>query len=423
MRFRFARKICMMGTTLRKVALTLTTAVGVLVVGGSLPTSWNLANDLIASAARSGGQPVPIQNADLTASGPGSLVSAMTMPGLVASGDGRHLQAARVMYRSTSGDDGAPTVVSGAVMVPVGPPPAGGWPIVAFGHGTTGIDQPCAPSNSDSLMGMSGLVAAIVGKGFAVVMPDYEGLGAPGVHPYTDARTAGLNMIDAVRALRLTFKNVSNRWMALGHSQGGGAAWAADERARGYAPELDLVGAVALAPAADVTKFVDKAQASTLTSDQMLAYPLIVESLARRFPDLNRDDYRNGWATRTWGALTACSGPLVNQRPAAAAGLSAAQLVPSSATAATRMRDQLQRWALPQEPLSAPMYVVYGSNDTLIDAQWTTDAIARACALGGTITWQLQPGKGHGDIDFSQALSWIVDRFAGKPATNDCPPK
>ena len=35
------------------------------------------------------------------------------------------------------------------------------------------------------------------------------------------ARTAGLNMIDAVRALRFTFKNVSNRWMALGHSQGG----------------------------------------------------------------------------------------------------------------------------------------------------------------------------------------------------------
>lgn len=401
--------------------MTLATAVGVLVVGGSLPASWTLANNLIASAARSGGQPVPIQAANLTGSGPGSLVSAMTMPGLVASGDGRHLQAARVLYRSTSGDTGAPTVVSGAVMVPVGPPPPGGWPIVAFGHGTTGIDEPCAPSNSDSLMGMSGVVAAIIGKGFAVVMPDYEGLGAPGVHPYTDARTAGLNMIDAVRALRLTFKNVSSRWVALGHSQGGGAAWAADERARSYAPELDLVGAVALAPAADVSKFVDKAKAGTLTQDQMLAFPLIIESLARRFPELSRDDYRNGWATRSWDALTACSGPLVNQRPAAAAGLAPAQLVPSSPTAENRMRDQLQKWALPQESLSAPMFVVYGSNDTLIDAQWTTDAIARACALGGTITWQLQPGKGHGDIDFSAALSWIVERFAGQPAANDCP--
>jgi dienelactone hydrolase len=410
----------MMRTTLRRVALTLTTAVGVLVIGASLPTSWTLANDLIASAARSGGQPVPIQTANLTGSGPGSLVSAMTMPGLVTSADGRHLQAARVVYRSTSGDDGAPTVVSGAVVVPLGRPPAGGWPIVAFGHGTTGIDEPCAPSDSDSLMGMSGLVAAIVSKGFGVVMPDYEGLGAPGVHPYTDAHTAGLNMIDAVRALRFTFKNVSNRWMALGHSQGGGAAWAADERARSYAPELDLVGAVSLSPAADVSKFVDKAQAGTLTRDQMLAFTLIIESLARRYPELNRDDYRNGWATRSWDALIACSGPLVNQRPAAAAGLTPAQLVPSSAIAATRMRERLARWALPQLPLSAPMYVVYGSDDTLIDAQWTTDAIARACALGGTIAWQLQPGKGHGDIDFSQALSWIVDRFAGKPATNDC---
>ena len=37
---------------------------------------------------------------------------------------------------------------------------------------------------------------------------DYR-VGAPGVHPYTDARTAGLNMIDAVRALRHTYPDVS----------------------------------------------------------------------------------------------------------------------------------------------------------------------------------------------------------------------
>jgi pimeloyl-ACP methyl ester carboxylesterase len=241
------------------------------------------------------------------------------------------------------------------------------------------------------------------------------------VHPYTDARTAGLNMIDAVRALRATFKNVSTRWAALGHSQGGGAAWAADERAREYAPELDLVGAVALAPAADVTKLVDKAQAGTLTSDQTLAFMLVVESLARRFPELNRDDFRHGTARRSWDALTACAGPLVDRRADAAAHLSPADVAPNSPIAATRMRQLLQRWALPQQALSAPLYVVYGDKDTLIDAQWTTDAIARACSLGGSITWDVQPGKGHGDIDFSAALSWIVDRFAGKPVTDECP--
>jgi pimeloyl-ACP methyl ester carboxylesterase len=261
----------------------------------------------------------------------------------------------------------------------------------------------------------------LTGKGFAVVMPDYEGLGAPGVHPYTDARTAGLNMIDAVRALGHTFKNVSKRWAALGHSQGGGAAWAADEQARQYAPDLDLVGAVALAPAADVTGLVDKAQTGTLTQDQRLAFTVVVESLARRFPDVHRDDYRRGVVAQSWDVLTSCAGPLVDQRPAAATRLAPDDIKPATPEAAARLRDPLARWSLPQEPLSAPMYVVYGSDDTLIDAQWTTDAIARACALGGNVEWDLQPGRGHGDIDFGAALTWIVDRFAGNTAVNECP--
>jgi pimeloyl-ACP methyl ester carboxylesterase len=420
-----------MGRTLRRVALTLTTALGVVLVVASLPVSWNVATGLLGSITRSASQAVPIQAADLTGTGPGSLVSAMTMPGLAASSVGLHMQSARVVYRSTSGDSGASTVVSGSVFVPLGAPPAGGWPVVAFGHGTTGIDEECAPSQSDSLMGMAGVLAGLTAKGFAAVMPDYEGLGAPGVHPYTDARTAGLNMIDAVRALRSTFKNVSTRWAAIGHSQGGAAAWAADERAHQYAPELDLVGAVALSPAADVSKLVDKAQASTagaseatgetLTSDQVLAFVLVVESLARRFPDVNRDDYRHGLARQSWDALTACAGPLVARRADVAVGLKPADVAPSSPAVATRMRQILQRWALPQQALSAPLFVVYGTNDTLIDPQWTTDAIARACSLGGLIAWDLQPGKGHGDIDFAPALAWIVDRFAGTPATNECP--
>ena len=103
--------------------------------------------------------------------------------------------------------------------------------MIALGHGTTGIDEPCAPSLSESLLGLSTPVAGFVLNGYAVALPDYQGLGSAGVHPYTDARTAGLNMIDSVRALRHTFKNVSNRWAAVGGSQGGGAAWAADEQA------------------------------------------------------------------------------------------------------------------------------------------------------------------------------------------------
>src|SRR5689334_1222610 len=71
----------------------------------------------------SGGPPTRVASADLTGAGPGSLVSATTMPGVTRTFMGRDLQAARVLYRSTSGDTGAPTVVSGSMFVPKGKAP------------------------------------------------------------------------------------------------------------------------------------------------------------------------------------------------------------------------------------------------------------------------------------------------------------
>ena len=50
------------------------------------------------------------------------------------------------------------------------------------------------------MLGLGDIVFGLVKSGYAVAMPDYQGLGEDGVHPYTDAKTAGLNMIDAVRA-------------------------------------------------------------------------------------------------------------------------------------------------------------------------------------------------------------------------------
>jgi Secretory lipase len=367
-----------------------------------------------------GGIPTPIASADLTGSGPGSLLAATTMPGLTRNFEARNLQAARVIYRSTEGDDGSSTVVSGSVFTPLGTAPAGGWPVVAVGHGTLGIEQRCAPSLSDSLMGQVNTVLVLINLGYAVAMPDYQGLGTKGVHPYLDARTAGLNMIDAVRALHHTFGNVSDTWAAFGDSQGGAAAWAADEQAQSYAPELHLVGAVALSPPADVTGFVDKAQQGTLTPDQGPAMQLIVESIARLHSDIDRDDYRHGAAAKYWNVLSVCAGDSADQRDAAVKQLQPGDFAPLSPADAERLRAVLQGWALPQKPLSAPLSVSYGGKDTLIDAPWTAAAIERACALGGTITIDFEPDKGHGGADIAAQVHWMTDRFAGKPVTNDC---
>nr|WP_231514591.1 lipase family protein [Mycobacterium sp. URHB0044] len=379
--------------------------------------------DRLVSGSRSDDSKIgdPIATADLSGTGPGSLVSATTMDDYSRTNYGRAVRSARVVYRSTSGDDGSPSVVSGTVFTPLGEPPAGGWPIVSFGHGTLGWQEPCGPSLSATLLGQAPVIDGFTQRGYAVVMADYQGLGSPGVHPYSDAKTAGLNMIDAVRALRHTFDGVSDRWAALGGSQGGGAAWAANEQAAIYAPELKLVGAVGLSPAADVTGLVNKAVAGTLTEDQAPVMQAILYSLSRLHPDLDLDLYRHGAAIRYWDVLASCGGPEVHARTAAAKKLGPRDFTPSTPEAADRLRKLLARWALPQRKLSAPLYLAFGAKDTFIDPAWTIAAIKRACALGGNVSWQEDPTAGHGDIDWAGPLAWMDARFEGKPAVNECP--
>src|ERR1700716_1566363 len=165
-------------------------------------------------------QPVPVATADLSGTGPGSLVEAKTIPDIDRSVPLGTISA-RVIYRSTSGIAGSQTEVSGAVFIPPGRPPRGGWPVIAFAHGTTGVNQECGPSLSPNLWGTINGIASFLRMGFAVAATDYQGLGAPGAHPYLEAKTAAFNVIDSVRALRAVSRDVSKTWSAYGGSQGG----------------------------------------------------------------------------------------------------------------------------------------------------------------------------------------------------------
>jgi len=55
-------------------------------------------------------------------------------------------KAWKILYLSRS-YAGGPTALSGLLFVPTTAAPAGGRNVVAFTHGTTGVDSSCAPSN------------------------------------------------------------------------------------------------------------------------------------------------------------------------------------------------------------------------------------------------------------------------------------
>ena len=363
--------------------------------------------------------PQPIDLSD-PGSGAGAVLSAQTMPNLPWTATRSGMNSARVVHVSQTAD-GASTEVSASVFTPSGDAPDGGWPVVSFGHGTTGIESACAPSLSRNLLGLADLAAGFTQAGYAVAIADYQGLGHPGVHPYLDNPTAGYNMIDAVRALRNTFPDVSNRWVAFGGSQGGGAAWAANEQAD-YAPELELLGSVSLAPGADMTGLVDKAGEGTLTDDQAPLMQWVLESLARTVDGFDLDRYRSASVAEDWDALTDCTPAQARARGDAVTRIEPKSFAPRSPAAEAVLRDSLARMAVPQQQASAPMLVVYGDADSYIDVEWTDAALARACALGDVIEIDRQPGKGHADIDGDEVNRWIGERFSGEPAVNDCRP-
>lgn len=167
--------------------------------------------------------------------------------------------ASRVLYRTTN-RTGKAIAVSGTVLVPTTPwIGLGSRPVIGYAPGTQGMADRCAPSRQFSEgieyegIGIEGLLL----RGYAVAMPDYEGLGTVGVHTYMDRVSQGRATLDVVRAAqRLSGTGLSSSSPVglMGYSQGGGAAAAAVELAPTYAPDLRLKGAVVGAVPADLAK-------------------------------------------------------------------------------------------------------------------------------------------------------------------------
>ena len=358
---------------------------------------------------------------NLVDDGPGSLVSVEVLHGSVELEDADATYA-RIVYRSTSGIDDSPTEVSGVVAIPPGQPPKGGWPIISFGHGTTGIENKCAPSKFPTLPGNGFMMQAMVLNGFAVTMTDYQGLGVPGYyHPFLDAKTFGNNMIDAVRAARRVGADLSTQWVAFGHSLGGMAAWAAADRAGIYGQGLDLMGSLAMAPAADMAGLADGAWNETLTADQRTALVFALQSLAWSHPDLDLDRYRRGYTAEHWDELLDCLPPNLDDLLTVRTKMLSSDLKPATPADRDRLHDLLAEMALPQNKLTTPLMVVYGTQDTLVDMSWFEQALNRACAQGDRVQIEKSIGQGHSDLDSTYGLPWLRDRLTGEAIPNSCP--
>ena len=350
-------------------------------------------------------------------------------------------EAWKATYYSVSGVDGGLREVSGAFFVPRGNPPAGGWPVISFAHGTTGIGHYCGPSQQDDLEGYAPVIESFLADEFAVALTDYEGLGPDGSHFYLEPRTEAFNTIDAVRALRKISQSTSARWFAVGYSQGGQAAWAANELNSYYGSGLQLQGSVAVAPGANVTGVADLARSGRLTDEQRALFPLLVVGVARYNETLDVTHFLRGSDEGAASDMIACPRDRAPANPRSRGGFKLPfpwppwqplvddyrekmSLTPATRRDAELLRDALRKVALPQRPLEEPMLVITGGRDALVLQDWVHSAVNDSCAMGGQIEYVVIPDATHRSILWKSGDAvhqWIADRSVGVSVPSSCP--
>ncbi|MCX5466344.1 lipase family protein [Acinetobacter nematophilus] len=191
-----------------------------------------------------------------------------------------------VMTYKMKGILGKETQATTLVFTPRTAPPSGGWPIVVWAHGTTGVADSCAPSQNSLISTdregtkddtIYQTIDNFVKEGYLVVAPDYEGLGEPGgqeIHPYKNLKSEAYSITDAVVATKSWLGNkVSNRWVVVGVSQGGHAGLGAAQYAA--RANMDYKGVVALAPSNNMEMIVQLSEKKLETAsvrDKVVGY-------------------------------------------------------------------------------------------------------------------------------------------------------
>jgi hypothetical protein len=347
---------------------------------------------------------------------PGTLLRTEPMP------DQREMTAAakamRILYTSTDVRWRSGQVpVSGILYLPKGRPPAGGWPLLAWGHGTLGIADICAPSWTGVRARDAVYMNRWLAAGFAVVATDYQGLGGPGPHPYLYWRAEGRSVLDSVRAALADRRSpISNRVLIAGQSQGSGAALGAAKLAHDYAPELKVLGViatgvnvafpdgpVALPPRESSNLFLSLASGGLRDGGPRIED--IVSPRGQRLLDRARE------------ACTKEIGLLARELKAGSLG-----------DALSISMDQLAAIRIPvtdmeMGPAGAPVMVGTGLSDATTTPMRQYAAVSALCASGNTVVWKRYAGLGHdgamhGSLDDS--LAFARKLLGGETAGSDC---
>ncbi|MFE3193861.1 lipase family protein [Nocardia sp. NPDC059240] len=360
--------------------------------------------------------------ADLAAHAPGSILNRreISMFGLPL-----RVSTWQLQYRTT-GPDNRPVAAVATVLAAASPwPGPGARPLLSYQVAEDSLGTRCAPSfalhgGRDSSISSTVIdtpfVIDALRRGWAVVVPDYEGPESR----FLDGVNSGRAVLDGLRAARafspagLSTASPIGAW---GYSGGAFATMWAAQLHRTYAPELPIAGITAGGIPTDLATIARNADGGPQAGLSML----ILLALLRTNPASD---------------LTA----LLNERGRAAMISEAAScgIDMMSRYSATHLDDFSQTPDLLSHPsfLAAahrqdlgntipdiPLYLYHGTNDEVVPVEGFDTLLHRYCTPGSTVVAHHSGAVGHNGTAIAEApggMTYLANRFAGEPLTPGC---
>ncbi|OTA54663.1 putative secretory lipase [Hypoxylon sp. EC38] len=292
-------------------------------------------------------------------------------------------------------------------------------PAVLWAHGTSGFFASHAPSTHRALWYENAAPFTLALAGYAVVGPDYAGLGISKSwdgsdipHQYLLSSASAHDALYAMRASLKAFPEyLDERFVAMGHSQGGGIAWGIAEvlAAKGDGEFKDLakgyLGSIAGSPTTDL-----------FSSALEVVFPWVGIALRGIFPDFELGDWMTPLGIARTQLLKEVEG-----------GIGVSQQLFLSGDEVIR-EDYDKTWYADayakianagRKPFKGPLLVIQGTEDQYISYKVTSTTVRDTCEAvpDGDLEYLVVNGTGHVpalDATRQAWLKWIEDRFEGR---------
>lgn len=325
----------------------------------------------------------------------------------------------RILYVTTRIDD-TPAVASAVVMAPEGA--TGPLLPIAWAHGTNGTAPGCAPSVVGPFHNVPA-IPELLAEGWAYVGTDYVGLGTEGGHAYLVGEDAARAVLDSVRAAtQMTEVDILPRTVVWGHSQGGNSALWTGMLAPSYAPDIDVLGVAALAPASELPKLIDAAQNNVFGK---IVASFLLHAYAETYDDVRVEDYVDGYKASILkdisGRCAVDAKALFSMAQLALLPGDVFSIQPEGTPLAARLEQNV-----PRGPFTMPVFIGQGVDDDIVLESVQSGYVAALCDAGTDLVYRPYEGLDHvslvapDSVLTGELVAWSRARFADAAPARDC---